>query len=434
MALYFNGTEISQSSDVYFNGTSLTEVYFNGTLVWSKGTAGCVTCDYATAFGDTQYVIKNADGDWTFTTPPGIDLVKVCAVGGGGSGGSQLAYHDDNDYAGGGGAGKYFNKVFLMDPSETVPIIIGKGGQSYYSDVGERDGYAGESTKFGTSEAAGGLKGVACESCTPDFPGNGETLTFPCGDGTHVNGNKFQDPGGSAGYGGEASPFGDGGNAAHGGGSSSGPGGIGAGSGAYYDNTDDGGTTAAGGNGRVEICWGNVQQQVFDSSSTFTVPSGVYQVHVCMTGAGGGGAGSSSSQNGGGNCGQLINQLIDVTPGDSITVTVGTGGTGGTNGNGSNGGNSVFGSVTASGGEGGKSNSTTYNGNGNLKTSCGGQNRDGYKSSGTNYGGISNGFGAGGNGSDGNSGGWGSYGAGGGASSQTGGNGGNGRVIVRWIP
>jgi len=40
MALFFNGTEISESSSLYFNGQEVSEVWFNGTLYWSKGSGG----------------------------------------------------------------------------------------------------------------------------------------------------------------------------------------------------------------------------------------------------------------------------------------------------------------------------------------------------------------------------------------------------------
>jgi hypothetical protein len=92
--------------------------------------------------------------------------------------------------------------------------------------------------------------------------------------------------------------------------------------------------------------------QVFTASGTFVVPSRVHTVYVTMCGGGGGG-GRGSGYYGGGGAQCWIKQPVNVTPGDSITVTVGAGGTGKTssNGNGTAGGVSSFGSLlSASGG------------------------------------------------------------------------------------
>ena len=89
--------------------------------------------------------------------------------------------------------------------------------------------------------------------------------------------------------------------------------------------------------------------QTFTSSGTFTVPSGLTTVDVLVV-AGGGGAGSVHS--GGGGAGGLIYRPgFSVTPGATVTVTVGDGGTGSTGTSGhANGQDSVFGTLTAKGG------------------------------------------------------------------------------------
>lgn len=101
--------------------------------------------------------------------------------------------------------------------------------------------------------------------------------------------------------------------------------------------------------------------QIFTASGTFVVPAGVTRVKARVWGAGGGGGGSSSTANsvaaaGGGGGFALGNYT--VTPGASITVTVGAGGSAGTAGaspgNGGGGGASSFGAFcTANGGGGG---------------------------------------------------------------------------------
>jgi hypothetical protein len=141
---------------------------------------------------------------------------------------------------------------------------------------------------------------------------------------------------------------------------------------------------------------GSLQEQRFTTSGTFTVPTGVTKVWATVVGAGGGG-GNRQGQSAivfGGFAGAYITEQVTVTPGESITVTVGTGVISGT------GGNSSFGSLTASGGGAGAvANIPDY------QFLLGGQ---------TGYG-VSGGIGAGG------------------AGGNSGSAGGAGIVIVRWL-
>ena len=99
--------------------------------------------------------------------------------------------------------------------------------------------------------------------------------------------------------------------------------------------------------------------ETFNSSGTFSVPSGVSAVNVLVV-AGGGGGGYDVG--GGGGAGGLVYRPgFSVTPGGTVTVTVGNGGSGGTSASGdpyfsnTNGQDSVFGTLTAKGGGGGGS-------------------------------------------------------------------------------
>ena len=86
--------------------------------------------------------------------------------------------------------------------------------------------------------------------------------------------------------------------------------------------------------------------QAFTSSGTFTVPNGVTSLAVKVWGAGAGGRGAFQTSGGGvgGSGGFGEAYITGLTPGASITVTVGTGGNGSTgNVNASNGGTSSFG-------------------------------------------------------------------------------------------
>ncbi len=120
--------------------------------------------------------------------------------------------------------------------------------------------------------------------------------------------------------------------------------------------------------------------QTFTSSSTFTVPAGVDMIFAAVWGAGGGGGGGAGDNEaatscvtdggpgGGGGGGGFIEGWIPVTPGESLTVTVGQGGSGGVGGAegsnggaGSAGGNSSVGPFTAYGGGGGSGGGITWN-------------------------------------------------------------------------
>jgi len=121
--------------------------------------------------------------------------------------------------------------------------------------------------------------------------------------------------------------------------------------------------------------------QTFTSSGTFSVPSGTSSVDVLVVAGGGGGG----YEGGGGGAGGLIYRPgFPVTPGGTVTVTVGDGGAGsagpaGQGDYGDNGQDSVFGTLTAKGGGfGGTKNNpnTTVGRHGNSGGSGGGTGRD----------------------------------------------------------
>ena len=102
-------------------------------------------------------------------------------------------------------------------------------------------------------------------------------------------------------------------------------------------------------------------QQSFTSSGTFSVPSGVTSVNVLVVAGGGAGGGPLSpafNGGGGGGAGGLIYRPgFTVTPGGTVSVTVGDGGARTTPSvHATNGQDSVFGTLTAKGGGGGGGN------------------------------------------------------------------------------
>ena len=95
--------------------------------------------------------------------------------------------------------------------------------------------------------------------------------------------------------------------------------------------------------------------QAFTSSGTFTVPTGITRLTVYVWGGGGGGAGVNGGEGGFG-----LGILTGLTPGASITVTVGGGGAGGRSGvAGSTGGTSSFDTYISCTGGGGATGSSS---------------------------------------------------------------------------
>lgn len=172
-------------------------------------------------------------------------------------------------------------------------------------------------------------------------------------------------------------------------------------------------------------------------TSSWTVPAGVTSVTVKAWGAGGGGGGGSTNSDGGsGGGGGYIQSTISVTPGESLSVTVGAGGAGGAFSSGGSGNNSGDGGggggysrvarggttlVLAAGGAGG-------GGGDNSSSTPGGQGGAGGGSTGETGGSSSSaGGGGGGTSGSGGSGGTGGNNSGSGGSSLQGGAGADGR-------
>ena len=101
-----------------------------------------------------------------------------------------------------------------------------------------------------------------------------------------------------------------------------------------------------------QIFIGN-RKAVFTSNGSWTVPDFVTTIWVSGVAGGGGGGGASlgtSGGNGGGAGQSIIKQVLSVTPGDSLSISIGSGGANGGTGNtaGVNGGNTVLTDTTSS--------------------------------------------------------------------------------------
>lgn len=204
-----------------------------------------------------------------------------------------------------------------------------------------------------------------------------------------------------------------------------------------------------------------INQQIFTSSGTFTIPVNVTNIKVTVTGGGGAGGGGLSSANGGGagagSGATAIKYLSSLTPGNTLTVTVGPGGTG-VNGSAGNAGSQstvssgtqTISTITAGGGNGGNNGTasgapggTASGGDINLAGNAAEfviagttTNGTGQRSAGSYWGGGVVG-GNGQNGVAGNAGGapgaGGSGGGTGGSATSTGGAGATGIVIFEWV-
>jgi hypothetical protein len=125
------------------------------------------------------------------------------------------------------------------------------------------------------------------------------------------------------------------------------------------DNSTKVATTAYVQTAVSSVSYAGSKSQVFTSSGTFTVPTGISAVKVTVIGGGGGGSGSNyglGGGSGGGGAGVAVRWITGLTPGGTVTVTIGTAGSAGTATptSGGAGGTSSFGAyASATGGSGG---------------------------------------------------------------------------------
>lgn len=124
-----------------------------------------------------------------------------------------------------------------------------------------------------------------------------------------------------------------------------------------------------------------MNSQVFTISGTFTIPATVNKVKVTVVGAGGAGGGSNGANAGagGGAGGMAIKWLSGLTPGNTLTVTIGAGGTGVSAANGNPGnpssvasGTQTISTITGNGGGFGSGNAGANTGGGNGASATGG--------------------------------------------------------------
>lgn len=138
--------------------------------------------------------------------------------------------------------------------------------------------------------------------------------------------------------------------------------------------------------------------QAFTTSGTFTIPTGVTALKVTVVGGGGGGGGcqqdGGNSGGGGGGAGSGVQFFTSLTPGATLSVTVGAGGNAGSGGGGNGGtggtsqiasGNQSITTLSATGGTGGSGSPSQLVGTNGTPTNSayryGGQAPDGRNQS-----------------------------------------------------
>lgn len=409
---------------------------------------------YAHNSGTTVY---STSGAHSFVVPEGVHhvLVTACGAGGGGGGG-----YYDRAGQGGGGGGYTHRAPASVTAGDTISITVGAGGAGDQLDYpsSSTDGYGsnGAATTISGSGISITLNGGNGGSGGYEYPhqgniqGAGGTVSgIPGSTGQRGAFSQSYGYGGHSLYGPVSNKFGTN-NGYHASscwlglyGDDTGMSGAGTGGGGRPDCGSDGkgGTGAAG---YVEFNYGTWwpgagTQEYTSGTGTFTVPTDVTQIWVRMCGGGGGGGGGSDYGSGGGGSGGWYEYTnLTVTPGQSLSYSIGSGGSGG--GSGTAGGSTTFSTLTCTGGAGGTRDAKGNNGTpagqegqpGKLYTGAGGVAGQGGSSpfGSGGLGGI-----GGGPGSTGPSGGTASgygTGGGGGCNNANGGGGKGGYIKIEW--
>lgn len=384
--------------------------------------------------GQTTYtVIFGTPGTNNWTIPLGVTSINITCIGGGGAGGG--AGNSANTSGGGGGGGASVTvSNYSVTAGQQLSMIVGAGGTGVSNNTGN-PGVASSATYnsnlfISAAGGAGGTKGNSTSTSnangsTGGAGGSGGLIAnnipvnagFKGGNGGNgftggQNHNNFSGAGGGGGgtinagvnatnstvsgvgsVGSGGTTYGGAGAASQNTGGNTGAvgtnavatantfGGGGGGATVWNSGSRAGGAGASGGIIITYTIPASVTILTWTSNGSWTVPANVCQVWVECWGAGGGGGGVSNtisaSAGGGGGGAYTLNPNVTVTPGSSISYTVGIGGFGGTStgGSGGPGGATTFSSptaVTANGGNGGGgSTSGTTAGNGGAGGSGG---------------------------------------------------------------
>jgi len=119
--IYFNGTALASEKKVKFNGTDMSNVYFNGTKIW-------------TYYSETAQAFTSSS---TYTLDPAETSVQYKLSGGGGGGGGASGY---TGATAGSAGGDTILKVLAADGSVRQTIATASGGAGGQYGGGNRTG------------------------------------------------------------------------------------------------------------------------------------------------------------------------------------------------------------------------------------------------------------------------------------------------------
>jgi len=316
---------------------------------WKKVTAAYVKLPSSTktfyrTIPPTTTTFTNS-GAGTFVVPPGVTSVTLTMIGGGGAGTGNYGSGQGWPSPGGGSAAYFSNVTVAVTPGASIAYSV--GGSSGNTSFGSLIAGAGGNAPFRDQPTAcqGGLGGVATGTGGVNGTAGNNGI---CGGGNGNGANSPYGTGGggvSSGNGGSASGFGAGGGG--GGNNSSG----GSGSPGFitlsYSSAPIAEIVDTGGWTQITAAWtkiNNVWKSILSSNDVnslepttetysslltneFVVPAGCTKIYASLIGGGGGGGGDDSPYLGAaGFSGSVVKAVINVTPGDVLTIGVGGGG------------------------------------------------------------------------------------------------------------
>lgn len=316
---------------------------------WKKVTAAYVkfpssTKTFYRTIPPTTTTFTNP-GAGTFVVPPEVTSVTLTMIGGGGGGQGNYTTPQGWPSPGGGSAAYFSNVTVPVTPGASIPYTVGGRGSntSFGSLIAGAGGNAPD--RSAPTACQGGLGGVATGAGGVNGTQGNNGI---CGGG---NGNGANSPygtggvGTSSGNGGSATGFGAGGG---GGGNNSGGG---SGSPGFitlsYSSAPIAEIVETGGWTQITAAWtkvNNVWKSILSSNDVdslepttetytslltneFVVPAGCTKIYASLIGGGGGGGGDDSPYLGAaGFPGSVVKSVINVSPGDVLTIGVGGGG------------------------------------------------------------------------------------------------------------
>jgi hypothetical protein len=362
-------------------------------------------------------------GTSTFVVPPGVFSIgaSVTGGGGGGGGGGYGTGGESSGSGGGGGSGYTSTGSISVTPGETLTVVVGAGGlagASHYSRSAIGNGgnggastlSRGASTLLTAAAGNGGTGGLENQTVAGGTGFNNGSVGLGAVGTVRAGGNGgastlasgavgVASTGGGSGFAGiTAAPSGTSGAGGAGGGASDG-----VGSGPAGDQAANGGAGGAGqitlsyssapiaeivttgGWKQITAAWtkiNNVWKSILSSNDVdsleptteiytslltneFVVPAGCTKIYASLIGGGGGGGGDDSPYGGAaGFSGSIVKSVINVTPGDVLTIGVGGGGGSGASHSTSGAGYGGSSSLGFGGGRGGSAGSVPQSGAG----------------------------------------------------------------------